>query len=252
MKQKKWIIFLLGLAVIGAIAFFVWRYNASPQVASENSNSSYEANKTSSSTSENQSNTDTHEDKAQNQEENQNSATPQPTEENPNQETPQDQAPAPSIREQQLATFTTKIYTKDSSRQNNMEITSQKLNGTMVKNGATFSFCQTIGPSTTQKGYQKADIFDNEGKKKKGLGGGNCQISTTLYNAVLAAPSLTVTERHEHSNYVPYIQEGKDAAVAYGSYDLKFKNNSGHDVRIDSQCSNSAVTINLISLVPES
>lgn len=250
MKHKKWIIFLLGLAVVGAIAFFVWQYNASPQVASENSNSSYEANKTSSSSSENQSNTNAHEKgKEQNQEDNQNAAAPQPTEENQNQETPQ--APAPTIREQQLATFSTKIYTKDSSRQNNIDITSKKLNGTIVKNGATFSFCQTIGPSTTQKGYQKADIFDNEGKKKKGLGGGNCQISTTLYNAVLAAPSLTVTERHEHSNYVPYIQEGKDAAVAYGSYDLKFKNNSGHDLRIDAQASNNTVTVSLISLISE-
>lgn len=251
MKQKKWIIFLLVLAVIGAIAFFVWRFNDSPQVASENQNSSYAANKTSASSAENQTNSDTKQEaKEQNQAENQNSTAPQPAEENSNPEA--NQAPAPSIREQQLATFTTKIYTKDSSRQTNIDITSKKLNGTVVKNGATFSFCQTIGPSTTQKGYQKADIYDNEGKKKKGLGGGNCQISTTLYNAVLAAPSLTVTERHEHSNYVPYIQEGKDAAVAYGSYDLKFKNNSGNDLRIDAQSTNSAITINLISLIPES
>ena len=53
---------------------------------------------------------------------------------------------------------------------------------------------------------------------------GNCQISTTLYNAVLAIPSLVVTERRAHSNSVPYIQKGKDAATAYGSYDFKFRN----------------------------
>ena len=53
------------------------------------------------------------------------------------------------------------------------------------------------------------------GNVKHGLGGGNCQISTTLYNAVLAVPELNVTERHPHSNKVPYIQSGKDAAVAY-------------------------------------
>lgn len=52
------------------------------------------------------------------------------------------------------------------------------------------------------------------GNKKKGYGGGNCQVSSTLYNAVLAVPSLTVTERHPHSNHVPYVPEGKDAAVA--------------------------------------
>ena len=55
---------------------------------------------------------------------------------------------------------------------------------------------------------------------------GNCQISTTLYNAILSVPSLVVTERHAHSNSVPYIAKGKDAAVAYGSYDLKFRNDS--------------------------
>lgn len=70
------------------------------------------------------------------------------------------------------------------------------------------------------------------GNKKKGLGGGNCQISSTLYNAVLTIPSLKVVERHEHSNKVPYAKKGKDAAVAYGSYDFKFQNNSGNDIKL--------------------
>lgn len=87
-----------------------------------------------------------------------------------------------------LSSFSTKILSSDSSRQNNINITCSKINNTTVKNGATFSFCQTVGPSTSAKGYQKADIFDANGNKKKGLGGGNCQISTTLYNAVLAVP----------------------------------------------------------------
>ena len=62
--------------------------------------------------------------------------------------------------------------------------------------------------------------------KQKVFGGGNCQVSSTLYNAVLAVSSLDITERHEHSNDVPYVQDGKDAAVAYGSYDFKFVNNT--------------------------
>ncbi len=121
----------------------------------------------------------------------------------------------PPKLEQELSSFTTKIYTKDSERQNNIQITCSKLNGTTVENGATFSFTQTIGPATSAKGYQEADIFDSNGNKKKGLGGGNCQISSTLYNAVLEASSLEVIERHEHSNKVPYVKKGKDAAVAY-------------------------------------
>ena len=81
-----------------------------------------------------------------------------------------------------------------------------------------------------------------------GLGGGNCQISTTLYNAVLAVPSLKVTERHAHSNKVPYIQTGKDAAVAYGSYDFKFVNNSGNQIKIKSQTDGSSITVKLLKI----
>lgn len=154
----------------------------------------------------------------------------------------------PPITEEQIATFTTKIYSKDSARQNNISITCDTLNDTIVKNGETFSFCGTVGQATTSKGYEKADIFDKNGNKKKGLGGGNCQISTTLYNALLSVPSLVVTERHEHSNYVPYIAKGKDAAVAYGSYDLKFRNDSGNDVKILSSTDGNNVTVSLVAL----
>ena len=186
----------------------------------------YEANKTSTNT---QANTDSH------TQENTVSITKNITESSP--------PPAP---EKEIATFSTKIYTKEAARQNNIAITCNTLNGTIVKNGDTFSFCNTVGQATTSKGYQKADIFDNEGNKKKGLGGGNCQISSTLYNAVLAVPSLVVTERHTHSNYVPYIERGKDAAVAYGSYDLKFRNDSGKDVKIIAEASPDTVTIKLL------
>lgn len=76
---------------------------------------------------------------------------------------------------------------------------------------------------------------------------GNCQISSTLYNAVLAVPSLVVTERHAHSNYVPYIAKGKDAAVAYGSYDFKFKNNSGNDIKILASTDGKTVITSLVA-----
>ena len=150
-------------------------------------------------------------------------------------------------KEEAIASFTTKIYNKESERQNNVSITCSTLNNTIVENGNTFSFCK-IGPATSAKGYQKADIFDNDGNKKKGLGGGNCQVSTTLYNAVLKVPSLQVTERHEHSNKVPYIQQGKDAAVAYGSYDFKFVNNTGSKIKITASCDNNYVYIKIFKL----
>lgn len=151
-------------------------------------------------------------------------------------------------KDELISSFSTKIYTKESERQNNISITCSKLNGTVVKNGSTFSFCNTIGPATSAKGYQEADIFDNDGNKKKGLGGGNCQVSTTLYNAVLKISGLSVIERHEHSNKVPYIKSGKDAAVAYGSYDLKFRNNTGNDIRIEASATANNVSINLYKI----
>lgn len=77
---------------------------------------------------------------------------------------------------------------------------------------------------------------------------GNCQISSTLYNAVLAVPSLVVIERHPHSNYVPYIAKGKDAAVAYGSYDLRFRNDFGNDIKILASTNGATITTTLLSV----
>ena len=138
-----------------------------------------------------------------------------PSENNTN---PQENATAPEAqpqpKETQISEFTTKIYTKEEDRQNNVSITCSTLNDTYVNQGETFSFCNTVGKATTAKGYEKADVFKN-GEKVQALGGGNCQVSSTLYNAVLKVPGLDVTERHEHSNTVPYVPKGKDAAVSY-------------------------------------
>lgn len=149
----------------------------------------------------------------------------------------------------EIGKFTTKIYTKDSERQNNLQITCSTLNGTTVEPGKTFSFTGTVGKATSAKGYQEADIFDSNGNKKKGLGGGNCQVSSTLYNAVLETPNLEVVERHEHSNKVPYVKQGKDAAVAYGSVDFKFKNNNDYTIKITAEATKNNVTITIFKMV---
>ena len=208
MNKKTWILIVIVLAVLIGVGVFFYFQNTTPSESNENT---YEANRTSTNNTSN----------ATSQQANQ-------TENTAVNEVKQGIAeaennkPAP-VKEEQIATFSTKIYSTDSARQNNVSITCNTLNETIVKNGETFSFCGTVGQASSSKGYQKADIFDKDGNKKKGLGGGNCQISSTLYNAVLAVPTLVVTERHSHSNYVPYIAKGKDAAVAYGSYDFKFR-----------------------------
>ena len=93
-------------------------------------------------------------------------------------------------------------------------------------------------------GYQEAIIFDGHGNKTKGYGGGICQISSTLYNAVLNA-GLEVVERHEHSHEVPYIETGKDATVSYGADDFKFKNNSKRVITINASTTNDVLAISI-------
>lgn len=231
MKGKYWIIIIIAILILGA-GFIIYKNKNHENNSNNNTNdtsNNYEASKSSTninieSNSTNQEQNTSSEDNTTNIKEND------------------------TGKEEEIASFTTKIVTKDSSRQNNISITCSSLNDTLVDNGSTFSFCNTVGQSTTSKGYQKADIFDANGNKKKGLGGGNCQVSTTLYNAVLKVPSLIVTERHEHSNYVPYIQDGKDAAVAYGSYDLKFRNDSGNTIKIKAEPTANDITIRLIKI----
>lgn len=150
-------------------------------------------------------------------------------------------------KETEIATFSTKIYNKNDARQNNIGITCRSLSTKEVNPGEIFSFCNTVGKSTTEKGYKEADIYV-DGKKEQGLGGGNCQVSTTLYNAVLKVPELEVIERHQHSGKVPYIKEGKDAAVSYGAYDLKFKNNSNNTIKIIMENTTDEVTAKLIKI----
>ena len=152
-----------------------------------------------------------------------------------------------SKKEVEISNFATKIHNKDKERQNNITITCKALTNKEVGPGETFSFCDTVGKATTEKGYQKADIYV-DGKKEQGLGGGNCQVSTTLYNAVLSVPKLEVIERHEHSGYIPYIEKGKDAAVSYGTYDFKFKNNTGNIIKIIMENTSESITAKIIEI----
>lgn len=109
--------------------------------------------------------------------------------------------------EETLYSFSTPIQDKSEGRQNNIRLTCSTLNGTTVNAGETFSFCDTVGPATTDKGYQEAKIFGKNGEVKMGLGGGNCQVSSTLYNAVLQDSNFEIVERHPHAKRVYYVEE---------------------------------------------
>ena len=151
-------------------------------------------------------------------------------------------------KEEVLTSFSTNILDKDPDRQTNISLTCSSLNGTTVKSGETFSFCDTVGKATADRGYKEAKVFDADGNVTMGYGGGNCQVSSTLYNAVLQNANFEVVERHPHSHNVYYVEKGKDAAVACGSVDFKFKNNNSYDIRIDASTDGNQVTISIVKI----
>lgn len=148
-KKNGMIIAILLVFIVGVGIFLYFRNTTSNPTNDENT---YEANRTSTQTNDTPPENSKKEDTA-------------PTEIKKGITEP------PPPVEEQIATFATKIYSNDAARQNNISITCNTLNGTIVKKGETFSFCSTVGPASSNKGYQKADIFDKDGNKKKGLGG---------------------------------------------------------------------------------
>jgi vancomycin resistance protein YoaR len=116
-------------------------------------------------------------------------------------------------------------------RAGNIRLAVSAINGKILLPGEVFSFNSTVGPRTKAGGYRDAYVYEY-GKMVLGVGGGICQVSSTLYNAVLFA-DLQVIERNNHYFTISYVPLGRDAAVAYGSADFKFKNNTKYPIRID-------------------
>ena len=139
-------------------------------------------------------------------------------------------------KESELSSFSTPLKSGVQNRITNIKLTCNKINEKVIKQGETFSFNQIVGPCTAEEGYKKAEIYVNK-KIQFALGGGNCQVSTTLYNAALAVPGIDITERHEHNGRpVDYIEDGKDATVSYNTLDLKFVNNTDSDIKLYTWC----------------
>lgn len=105
-----------------------------------------------------------------------------------------------------------------------------------------------FGPAKPEDGYEKADTFDQDGDIMQEYGGGKCQVSSTLFNAVKDLSGIEIVERHEHSSYVPYVPEGDDAAVAYGSVDFKFKNNNSYPIKIMANATEDEVSITILKM----
>ncbi len=145
---------------------------------------------------------------------------------------------------EEIATYTTNIYDKDKNRMYNIKLACERLDGHIVAPNQEFSFNNKMGDMGATDGYKKAVGFDSNGNKIKMYGGGICQISSTLYNAVLIA-NLEVTERHAHSRRVYYVPKDKDATVYSGGPDFKFINTSDSNIMICTYTDGYTVTVTL-------
>ncbi|MCL2217371.1 MAG: VanW family protein [Defluviitaleaceae bacterium] len=147
---------------------------------------------------------------------------------------------------QVLATHETKFDVKAKNRATNITKAAAAIDGYIVRPGEIFSYNETVGPTNKQRGYKKDTIY-LRGVKKKGFGGGVCQVSTTLYNAAANA-GMTILERHDHSLPVAYAKRGDEAATSYGGIDFKFQNDKPFPVRINCKTENGTIsaTINAV------
>ena len=123
-----------------------------------------------------------------------------------------------------VASAVTNASSSSDARLTNVKLATQAINGTVLEPGEEFSFNEVVGQRTAARGYQMAPAFSG-GEVTEELGGGICQVSTTLFNAAVKS-NLEITERHPHSMPVSYVDKGKDATVNWGSQDLKFVNNT--------------------------
>ena len=129
-----------------------------------------------------------------------------------------------------LSSFSTKYPASNRDRTTNLRLAASKIDGTVVLPGETFSYNAVVGARTIAAGYKEAAVYQ-DGQVVQGLGGGICQISTTLFNAALYA-NLDIVERRNHQFVPSYIGAGRDATVVYGSQDFKFKNNRNYAIKI--------------------
>jgi vancomycin resistance protein YoaR len=159
---------------------------------------------------------------------------------------------APKITEAQakelykvIGTYTT-TTTANKDRNKNIELASSALNGLILQPGEEFSFNKTTGERSLAKGYRPAGAYVN-GVLVEEPGGGVCQVSSTLYNAVVFA-GLTTTERHAHSYEPTYVTPGEDAMVSYGGPDMKFINNSSSAIAIRTSFADRSLKISIVGI----
>ncbi len=148
-----------------------------------------------------------------------------------------------------LASYTTYFNPKLFERTHNVKLASDYLDGALIKPNGIYSFNKGIGPRNVAMGYKDAPVYIGE-EVVPGIGGGICQVSTTLYNAVLFS-NLPIIERDCHIRPVPYVPIGQDATIAGDFIDLKFKNNTLENIYIKSTMNYDNIKVEILGKKPD-
>lgn len=147
--------------------------------------------------------------------------------------------------QERVSTFTTRFDPRNSPRVSNIDLMASAIDGTIVRPGEVFSLNSNTGPRTPERGYKEAQVIVN-GELVPGIGGGVCQVGTTVFNAVFLA-GLPIAERSNHSLYISAYPLGRDATVNYGYQDLKFRNDTPFGLLLKASVSTRALTVSLYS-----
>ena len=147
-------------------------------------------------------------------------------------DTPQPTAAPSGVPESKvrISRAVTTLLDKSENRLKNIRLAANSINAYVLKPDQTFSFNQIVGKRTKERGYLPAATII-EGEKKEDYGGGVCQLASTVYQAAKSA-NLEIIERHNHQKDVGYTAPGTDAAVNYGTLDMKFKNSADSSLMI--------------------
>lgn len=148
-----------------------------------------------------------------------------------------------------LSTYTTRYDASNYNRSNNLSIAANKINGTVLMPGETFSYNKVVGARTIEAGYKEAGAYAGGGVVQS-VGGGICQISSTVYNTALLA-NLEIVDRSNHQFETSYVAASRDATVSWGYLDFKFKNNRTYPIKITASAKNGVAKVSIYGIKEE-
>ncbi|WP_042145193.1 VanW family protein [Paucisalibacillus sp. EB02] len=149
------------------------------------------------------------------------------------------------ISSNEIGNYLTYFRASNRERSHNIQLAAKAINNHVVFPGETFSFNEVVGKRTVEKGYKRAPVIV-KGELSEDIGGGICQVSSTLFNAV-SLKGIKIVERYSHSRAVPYVPPGKDATVSWWGPDFIFKNEYSHPILIRAKAKDGQMVVRIFT-----